>query len=47
MTQYDKILVEQVLTGQTDLPTSILRFAAVVGPKEYADLSIGCSQCCA
>jgi nucleoside-diphosphate-sugar epimerase len=35
MTQYDKILVEQVFTQQTDLPTAILRFPAVLGPKEY------------
>jgi nucleoside-diphosphate-sugar epimerase len=35
MTQYDKILVEQVLMHQTDLPTSVLRFPAVLGPKEY------------
>ncbi len=35
MTQYDKILVEQVLMGKSDLPTCILRFPAVVGPKEY------------
>jgi nucleoside-diphosphate-sugar epimerase len=35
MAQYDKVLVEQVLTTQTDLPTSILRFPAVIGPNEY------------
>ena len=35
MTQYDKVLVEQVVTQQSDLPTSVLRFPAVVGPKEY------------
>jgi nucleoside-diphosphate-sugar epimerase len=35
MTQYDKILVEQVLMGQTDLPACVLRFPAVVGPGEY------------
>jgi nucleoside-diphosphate-sugar epimerase len=35
MAQYDKVLVEQVLTAQTDLPTSILRFPAVIGPNEY------------
>jgi hypothetical protein len=29
MTQYDKILVEQVLTDQMELPTSVLRFPAV------------------
>src|SRR5262249_7021135 len=35
MTQYDKVLVEQALIHQTDLPTCILRFPAVLGPKEY------------
>ena len=35
MAQYDKVLVEQVLMHQSDLPTSVLRFPAVVGPKEY------------
>jgi nucleoside-diphosphate-sugar epimerase len=35
MTQYDKVLVEQVLVHQTDLPTCILRFPAVLGPKDY------------
>jgi nucleoside-diphosphate-sugar epimerase len=35
MTQYDKVLVEQVLMHQTDLPTCILRFPAVLGPKDY------------
>src|SRR5262249_1212179 len=35
MTHYDKILVEQVLARQTDLPTTILRFPAVLGPGEY------------
>jgi nucleoside-diphosphate-sugar epimerase len=35
MTQYDKVLVEQLLMGQTDLPACILRFPAVVGPNEY------------
>jgi nucleoside-diphosphate-sugar epimerase len=35
MTHYDKVLVEQVLMRQTDLPTTILRFPAVVGPKEH------------
>lgn len=34
MTQYDKVLVEQVLMHQSDLPTSVLRFPAVLGPKE-------------
>src|SRR5262249_26337194 len=32
---YDKILVEQVVRRQSDLPTCVLRFPAVVGPKEY------------
>jgi nucleoside-diphosphate-sugar epimerase len=35
MAQYDKILVEQVLMSQTDLPATVLRFPAVLGPKEY------------
>jgi nucleoside-diphosphate-sugar epimerase len=35
MAQYDKVLVEQVLVAQTDLPTCILRFPAVIGPNEY------------
>lgn len=35
MAQYDKLLVERVVTHQTDLPTSVLRFPAVVGPNEY------------
>jgi len=35
MAQYDKVLVEQVLIHQTDLATCILRFPAVVGPKEH------------
>ena len=35
MIQYDKVLVEQVLVHQTDLPTCILRFPAVLGPKDY------------
>ena len=35
MTQYDKVLVERVLVHQTDLPTCILRFPAVRGPKGY------------
>ena len=35
MTQYDKVLVEQVIVHQTDLPTCILRFPAVVGPNDY------------
>jgi nucleoside-diphosphate-sugar epimerase len=32
---YDKLLVEQALAGQTDLPATILRFPAVLGPGEY------------
>jgi len=35
MAQYDKILVEQVLMSRTDLPATILRFPAVLGPNEY------------
>ena len=35
MMQYDKILVEQFLMRQTDLPVTILRFPAVVGPGDY------------
>ena len=35
MAQYDKVLVERILTHQTDLPTTVLRFPAVVGPNEY------------
>lgn len=35
MARYDKILVEKILTAQKDLPTTILRFPAVVGPNEY------------
>jgi nucleoside-diphosphate-sugar epimerase len=35
MMQYDKVLVEQVLMHQTALPICILRFPAVVGPKDY------------
>ncbi len=38
MTRYDKILVEQILMRQTDLPTSVLRFPAVLGPKEHRRL---------
>jgi nucleoside-diphosphate-sugar epimerase len=34
MSQYDKVLVEQVLMHQSDLPTCVLRFPAVLGPKE-------------
>lgn len=35
MAHYDKILVEQTLMVQTDLPATILRFPAVLGPNEY------------
>jgi nucleoside-diphosphate-sugar epimerase len=35
MTQYDKVLVEQAVMHQVDLPTCVLRFPAVVGPKDY------------
>src|ERR1039457_4083878 len=35
MAQYDKVLVERVLMHQSDLPTAVLRFPAVLGPKEY------------
>jgi nucleoside-diphosphate-sugar epimerase len=35
MFRYDKVLVEEVLMHQTDLPTCILRFPAVVGTKDY------------
>ena len=35
MWRYDKILVEEVLRGQTELPVTILRFPAVLGPNEY------------
>ena len=35
MAQYDKVLVERVVMDQTDLPTSVLRFPAVLGGKEY------------
>lgn len=35
MAQYDKILIEQVLTHQTDLPVCLLRFPAVLGPNAY------------
>jgi nucleoside-diphosphate-sugar epimerase len=35
MAHYDKVLVEQVVMRQMDLPTCVLRFPAVVGPKEY------------
>src|SRR6516164_8748894 len=35
MTQYDKVLVEQVVMNQTALPTCVLRFPAVLGPGDY------------
>lgn len=35
MTHYDKVLVERVITRQTDLPAAVLRFPAVIGPHEY------------
>ena len=35
MVRYDKILVEQAVMSQTDLPATILRFPAVLGPNEY------------
>jgi nucleoside-diphosphate-sugar epimerase len=35
MAQYDKVLVEQVLMQQADLPTCVVRFPAVVGPKDH------------
>lgn len=35
MTHYDKVLVEQIVRHQSDLPTCVLRFPAVVGPNEY------------
>lgn len=35
MTQYEKILVEQALMNQTDLPTCLIRFPAVMGPKDH------------
>jgi nucleoside-diphosphate-sugar epimerase len=33
--QYDKVLVEQTLREQNDLPVTILRFPAVFGPHDY------------
>lgn len=33
--EYDKILVEEVLRGQADLPATVLRFPAVYGPNDY------------
>ena len=35
MVRYDKILVEQAVMSQADLPATILRFPAVLGPNEY------------
>ena len=35
MMQYDKVLVEQALTNQSELPASVLRFPAVLGPNGY------------
>ena len=35
MARYDKILVEQAVLDQTDLPAAILRFPAVLGGGEY------------
>jgi len=35
MARYDKILVEQHVMGVTDLPATILRYPAVMGPDEY------------
>jgi nucleoside-diphosphate-sugar epimerase len=35
MTHYDKILVEQMVMSQPDLPATVLRFPAVLGPNEY------------
>jgi nucleoside-diphosphate-sugar epimerase len=35
MTRYDKILVEQVVMREPDLPATVLRFPAVLGPGEY------------
>jgi nucleoside-diphosphate-sugar epimerase len=35
MMQYDKILVEQILMHQTDLPTCVLRYPGVLGPNEH------------
>lgn len=39
MAQYDKILVEQAAMSQPDLPATILRFPAVVGPGEHGRLA--------
>ena len=46
MTQYDKVLVEQVLVGQSDLPTTVLRFPAVLVRRNIGDFGAGCSRCC-
>jgi nucleoside-diphosphate-sugar epimerase len=35
MTRYDKILVERVVMSQPDLPTTVLRYPAVMGPGDY------------
>jgi len=35
MARYDKILVEQAVMSRSDLPATILRFPAVVGPSPY------------
>ena len=35
MARYDKVLVERLLMQQSDLPTSVLRFPAVLGRKDY------------
>lgn len=39
MMQYDKIPVENVLLRQADLPATILRFPAVIGPNKYRRFS--------
>jgi nucleoside-diphosphate-sugar epimerase len=36
---YEKILVEQVVLGQRDLPTTVLRLPKVYGPEQNADLA--------
>src|SRR5215831_12535611 len=45
MTQYDKVLVAQVLMHQSDLPTSVLRFRQYWVRRNVGDFSAGCSQC--
>jgi nucleoside-diphosphate-sugar epimerase len=35
MTRYDKIPVEQIVMSRPDLPATVLRFPAVLGPNEY------------